>query len=577
MANGNHKPNVVFVLTDDQGYGDLSCTGNPVLRTPTIDSLHADSVRFTDFHVEPVCTPTRGELLTGRDALCNGATFVCMGRSLLRSDLPTLPEIFAQNGYHTGHFGKWHLGDNYPYRPQDRGFHETVYHPAWGLTSAPDYFGNDYFDDHYRHQDQIEQYRGYCTDVWFNEAMSWMRGCVRRNEPFFTYIATNAPHGPLWVPDQYRQPYLGDVARHEASFFGMIANIDENVARLEAFLHEMGIYEDTILVFMTDNGTATGDGVFNAGMRGKKKSLYDGGHRVPFFMRWPAAGIRGGRDVSGLTRSIDFTPTLIDLCGLTVDDGVDFDGLSLAPAAREAHSARAGEGVPSDRMAVVQYGHANEGIWGHSVKHTAAVLWKTWRLVNGTELYDVSIDPGQTRNLAPDNQDVVERMKAFYNEWWGGVGDNLREYQPLVIGSPRENPMRLCSADWAWVYADNSDSVRGCVMDSGTWHVDVARDGVYDLTLRRWPEESGLGISDAAPVMEGVDGTLPAGKALPVAEAWLRAGDNEETKSVAPDAAEITFETRLSRGPAQIKSWWSDADGNHLAGAYYLSAERRRD
>lgn len=279
--NERSRPNVIFVLTDDQGYGDLSCLGNPVLRTPTIDRLYADSVRLSDFHVAPVCTPTRGELMTGHDALRNGATFVCMGRSLLRADLPTMANILADNGYHTGHFGKWHLGDNYPYRPQDRGFHETVYHPAWGITSAPDFFGNDYFDDHYRHRDEIQQYRGYCTDVWFQEAMSWMQGCVKRREPFFAYIATNAPHGPLWVPDLYRQPYLKDVPHNEASFFGMIANIDENITGLERFLLENDLRDNTILIFMTDNGTATGDGVFNAGMRGKKASLYDGGIESP--------------------------------------------------------------------------------------------------------------------------------------------------------------------------------------------------------------------------------------------------------------------------------------------------------
>jgi len=340
MSDLRSRPNVVFVLTDDQGYGDLSCLGNPVLHTPSIDRLHSQSVRFTDFHVAPVCTPTRGELLTGRDALCNGATFVCMGRSLLRADLPTVADIFAANGYHTGHFGKWHLGDNYPYRPQDRGFHETVYHPAWGITSAPDYFGNDYFDDRYRHRDEIEQYDGYCTDVWFEQALSWMDGCHRRDDPFFAYIATNAPHGPLWVPDQYRQPYLDAVKRHEASFFGMISNIDENLGRLEAFLHDRGLYDNTILIFMTDNGTATGQDVFNAGMRGKKASLYDGGHRVPFFVRWPNGGVGGGRDVGGVTRSTDLLPTLIDLCDLRAEDGLAFDGLSLASALQSSEAPR---------------------------------------------------------------------------------------------------------------------------------------------------------------------------------------------------------------------------------------------
>ena len=287
MPNSPTRPNIIFVLTDDQGYGDLACLGNPILKTPALDRLHADSVHLTDFHVAPVCTPTRGELMTGQDAMRNGATFVCMGRSLLRADLPTLADILADNGYHTGHFGKWHLGDNYPYRPQDRGFHETVHHPAWGITSAADHYGNDYFDDHYRHKDEIKRYRGYCTDVWFEEAMRWMQGCHSRSEPFFAYIATNAPHGPLWVPDEFRQPYLDGIRRDEASFFGMIANIDANMARLERFLLDNGIRDNTLLIFMTDNGTATGQEIYNAGMRGRKTSLYEGGHRVPCFIRWP--------------------------------------------------------------------------------------------------------------------------------------------------------------------------------------------------------------------------------------------------------------------------------------------------
>ena len=198
--------------------------------------------------------------------------------------------------YYTGHFGKWDLGDNYPYRPQDRGFQETIHHPDWwGITSAADYFGNDYFDDHYRHGDQIKQYQGYCTDIWFEQAMDWINRC--ENQPFLAYIATNAPHGPLWVPDHYRDPYRNQVKANEASFFGMIANIDQNLGRLDQYLHQNGLHKNTILIFMTDNGTASGENVFNADMRGKKSSLYEGGHRVPFFIRWPDGNIQGGRDV----------------------------------------------------------------------------------------------------------------------------------------------------------------------------------------------------------------------------------------------------------------------------------------
>lgn len=562
------QPNVIFVLTDDQGYGDLSCTGNPILKTPAIDRLYDESVRLTDFHVAPVCTPTRGELMTGHHALHNGATFVCMGRSLLRSDLITMPEIFADNGYHTGHFGKWHLGDNYPYRPQDRGFHETIYHPAWGITSAPDYFGNDYFDDHYRHKGEIEQFKGYCTDVWFNEALKWIDGCNKRNEKFFAYIATNAPHGPLWVPDQYRQPYLGEVTRDEASFFGMISNIDENMAGLEKYLQDAGLRDDTVLIFMTDNGTASGQGVYNAGMRGKKSSLYDGGHRVPCFFRWPASRIGGGRDVDSLTRGTDILPTLVDLCGLRTPDGWTCDGYSLGPQIRDP-------AIPAtDRMAVVQYGHANEGTWGYSTQNTASVLWNSWRLVNGNELYDIRSDPGQERDISGSHPDVVAAMGGYYVEWWDDSRDTLSTYQRIGVGSDSENPVRLCSADWAWVYADNPTGIRGCVMDSGTWHVDVHREGLYRFALRRWPKESGLAVTSPAPEMVGFDGNLPPGVSLPIASAWLEVGETEKTQPVESDATEVVFELPLSPGPAHIRSWWNNEAGEPLTGAFYLSVER---
>ena len=562
------KPNVIFILTDDQGYGDLSCLGNPVLHTPNLDQLHSESVRCTDFHVAPVCTPTRGELLTGRDALYNGASFVCMGRSLLRPDLPTMADIFADNDYYTGHFGKWHLGDNYPYRPQDRGFQETIHHPSWGITSAADYFGNDYFDDRYRHGDQIEQYQGYCTDIWFEQAMDWIGRCD--NQPFLAYIATNAPHGPLWVPDHCRDPYRDQVKANEASFFGMIANIDQNLGRLDRYLHQNGLHENTILIFMTDNGTASGENVFNADMRGKKSSLYEGGHRVPFFVRWPDGNIQGGRDVEGLTRGTDLLPTLIDLCGLDLPDGLSFDGLSLADPLQT------GQPVSTERISVVQFGHPNEGIWGYTAEDQAAVMWQHWRLVNGHELYDVNTDPGQSNDLSADHPDIVSRLHDHYQDWWDGVGQNLDRYYPLTIGTANENPMRLCSCDWAWVYADNQSNIRGCVMDSGTWHVEVAKEGRYSLTLRRWPQESELGISAPAPVMQGLDGSWPEGKALPVASAWLQAGDIEQQQPVAPDATQVTFETELETGATTFKSWWYNTEGDTLAGAYYLTVERLR-
>ena len=560
------KPNVIFILTDDQGYGDLSCHGNPILRTPYLDTLHDESVRFINFHVAPMCTPTRGELMTGQYALRNGATFVCMGRSLPDSSLPTLADVFTANGYRTGHFGKWHLGDNYPFRPQDRGFQDTIHHPAWGITSAADYFENDYFDDTFRHNGVNEPFEGYCTDVWFREATSWID--AQGDRPFFACIATNAPHTPLWVPDAYRQPYLDRVDHNVASFFGMIANIDENVARLDAFLAERGLRDDTLFMYMTDNGTASGETVFNAGMRGKKTELYEGGHRVPFFIRWPNGGLGEPRDITDTTHGVDFLPTLTDLCGLEKPEKLKADGVSLAERLRS-------EKPIEDRMVFVQYGHTvatHERM--RTEKGNAAVLWNRWRLVDEDELYDMERDPGQEKNIADLHPDVVERMRAHYQKWWADVGANLDKYQPIVIGTDIENPSRLSSCDWVGVYCDNPSGIRGCVMDSGTWKLFVAEEGTYEISLRRWPKESGLGISEGAPIMEGVDGSLPEGKALNVARAWMRIGKEELEIAVAPHGRQVTFAIDLSEGPTSLQTWWIDREGERIAGAYYVTVEK---
>ena len=180
-------------MTDDQGYGDLSCHGNPILKTPNLDKLHGESIRFTDFHVSPVCTPTRAQIMSGYDALKTGAYVPCSGRDLLRQGMPTMANVFAAHlfsdvGYRTGLFGKWHLGNNYPYRPQDRGFQESVWFRGWGITSAQNYWNNSYYDDRYIHNGKLQHYQGYCTDVWFQEAMRWMQSCAARKEPFFVYL-----------------------------------------------------------------------------------------------------------------------------------------------------------------------------------------------------------------------------------------------------------------------------------------------------------------------------------------------------------------------------------------------------
>ena len=562
LAQSAQRPNIIVVMTDDQGYGDLSAHGNPVLKTPNLDGLHSQSVRFTDFHVAPMCTPTRGQLMTGRDAIDNGASFVCMGRSLIREELPTMADIFQDAGYATGLFGKWHLGDNYPFRPQDRGFQEAVHHDAWGITSLADYFGNDYFNDHYRHNGRIEQYTGYCTDVWFEETMAWIRRQARNEKPFLAYLATNAPHVPLWAPQKYIDPYLGRVESRIAKFFGMIASVDENMGRLIALLDELEIANDTIFVFLGDNGTAQGETVFNAGMRGKKRSLYDGGHRVPLFLRWPAGDIGAPRNVDPLTHVQDVLPTLLDLSGVPAPADAAFDGVSLAPLLR-------GENQDlGQRMLVVQYGGVFE-------KHRdAAVLWNKWRLVNGEELYDVEKDPGQRQDSAMQFPDIAAKMRAHYEQWWDELMPGAEAYQPIVVGGRAENPARLSASDWNGVYCDNPGCVRGGQVLSGPWNIRVERAGRYRFSLRRWPKESGLALRDPAPPLHGEYGDVMAGMSLAISDARLRIGTLELRQRVNGEAQEVVFETELDPGERQLQSWFLGEAGDLLAGAYYVEVER---
>ena len=326
------KPNVVIVITDDQGYGDLSCHGNPVLKTPHIDELASESVRLDDYHVAPTCSPTRCALLTGHWTNRTGVWHTIMGRSMLRENEVTIGDMFQKGGYATGMFGKWHLGDNYPFRPEDRGFGEVYRHGGGGVGQTPDLWDNAYFDGHYFHNSEIVPAEGFCTDVFFDHAKKFIEAQADADKPFLAYISTNAPHGPMHAPPEYAKPYEdAGLDTGTAHFFGMIANIDDNVGQLREWLEEKGLAENTIFIFTTDNGTSSGAKVHAAGMRGKKGSEYDGGHRVPFFMHWPAGGFADEKMVDTITAYVDVVPTLLDLCGVDAPADVEFDGVSIRP------------------------------------------------------------------------------------------------------------------------------------------------------------------------------------------------------------------------------------------------------
>ena len=286
------QPNVILIMTDDQGYSHLSCQGHPNIKTPNIDAFANDAIRFTDFHQEILCAPSRAALMTGRYSSRTGAWRTSAGRAIMRAEEVTIAEIFKNNGYKTGHFGKWHLGDNYPFRSQDQGFDEVVAHKCGGVGQISDYWGNDYFDDTYYHNGELKQYKGYCADVWFNETMRYIDEV--KDEPFFIYLASNTPHSPYNIADKFVQPFLdAGVPKKRAQYYGMISNVDDNMGRLFNYLDENNLTENTIIVFTTDDGASGGsfdthDGTvngfplngFNAGFRGRKASVYEGGHRT---------------------------------------------------------------------------------------------------------------------------------------------------------------------------------------------------------------------------------------------------------------------------------------------------------
>ena len=573
----DEPPNVVLVITDDQGYGDLGCHGNPVLKTPNLDRLYDESVRLVDYHVAPTCSPTRAALVTGRWSNRTGVWHTSGGRSLLLEGEVTIGRIFHDAGYATGMFGKWHMGDNYPFRPEDRGFSEVMRHGGGGVGQTPDFWDNSYFDGTYFHNSVPEPVTGYCTDVWFDYARRFIKAQKEAGRPFLAYISTNAPHWPMHSPPEFAAPYEERFGTRVGHFFGMIANIDHNVGRLRAFLAREGLAHNTILIFTSDNGTGAGDKVFNAGMRGRKQSEYDGGHRVPLFVHWPAGGLVGGRDVEPITAHIDVLPTLIDLAGIAPPKGVVFDGRSIRPLL--GSRANPDDGSWPDRILVTDSQRVVDPIkWRRS-----AVMTNRWRLINGTELYDIKQDPAQQNDVAGTQPNVVARLKAFYEAWWAELKPTFQRIPAIYLGHEGENPVRLTSHDWIATKSTpwNQSLVRQALDDpsaTGYWNVNVTAAGGYEIRLRRWPEEADTAIDALLPPGTDVPGESPfrasPGKAVQAVNASVRIGDVTAEAPVEPGAKQVTLQMTLPAGKSRMRATFTTGDGGTV-GAYYAYVRKQ--
>ena len=571
----NTQPNVIIVITDDQGYGDLGAHGNEIIKTPALDTFHNNAVRLTNFHVSPTCAPTRAALMTGRYSNRTGVWHTIGGVSILREDEKTIAQILKENGYKTGLFGKWHLGDNYPARPHDKGFDKAIYHGAGGVGQTPDYWGNDYFDDTYFVNANPTKFKGYCTDIWFNEAIKFIDDS--KEQPFFCYISTNAPHSPLNVPEKYYKMYENmDIPEFQKKFYGMITNIDDNFDLLVKHLKKRNLYDNTILIFMTDNGTAWGYkkiGVkeygYNASMRGIKNSEYEGGHRVPFFISYPNGMINEGNDIDELTAHIDVLPTIAQLCNVSIQN-LEIDGIDITPLLTDKNAQINRDYVITDSQRV-----QSPIKWKKS-----AVMSDDFRLINGEELYNIKDDPSQKINIAELNADQVKKMRAYYEEWWESVSKKFNVFPIIKVGTHYENPVILTCHD-VHIHDSNIPWNQNFIREGlknpqgGNLSIEFMEDGEYLIELSRWPFEANLSF-DAS--IEGALETnttdkISKGKPLDVISAELNVGAWNQKKIVSGKEKVVKFKSYFSKGKSDITASFIKGDGTKL-GSYYFKITR---
>ena len=531
------QPNIVLVMSDDQGFGDLGLHGNDKIQTPALDRFGREGVQLTRFYVCPVCSPTRASLMTGRYHYRTGVIHTSRGGAMMHGDEVTIAEMLKAAGYRTGIFGKWHLGDTYPMRPQDQGFEESLVHPSGGIGQPPDDETNHYQDPRLRKNGQQIQTQGYCTDVFFNAALEFI--AASRDQPFFAYIPTNVPHTPLEVDEASVEPFrkLGLDAT-TARIYAMVKNLDDNFARLLAKLDELKLRDNTIVIFMTDNGAQQER--FNAGLRGRKSWVYEGGIRVPCFIQWPGR-IAGGRQMDRIAAHIDILPTLLDAAGVQLPSHPKIDGTSLLPLL-------SGKTVAADWPERTLFIQCHRGLTPKLFQNSAAIT-QQYKLVcyPGTfnredlvpsanqpvlELYDIPADRGEQRDLARDKPAIVAELRRQYENWFADVWRS-RQFTPGIIhvGNEAENPVRLCRyQDASWKFDE-----------SFGWLINIERSGRYELAL------SGVNAAGAGKLTVNWQG-------------------REQTASLTPDKPSAEFVLAAGQGIIDIRFEPETTAGSSVAG-----------
>lgn len=539
------RPNVIIAICDDLAFGDLAVHGNPFVRTPHLDILHSQSARFERYYSGPLCTPARVSLMTGRYPYRTRAIDTYLGRSMMDPGETTLAELFRAAGYRTGIFGKWHLGDNYPMRPQDKGFEETLVHRGGGLRQPGNTGDDGYFNPELLLGGKLERVSGYCTDIFTDAASNFIEH--HRADPFFVYLAFNAPHSPFEIGDEWVAPHRAQqLPETFARVYGMVDNIDANIGKLTATLERLGLAQNTILIFTSDHGPCPSANVngkirFNAGLRGQKSEGYDGGLRVPHFWRLPER-IPAGKKIAVPANPIDILPTLCALTGIPKPEAPKIDGLDLS-------SYLIGDEIPApDRFLFFQWHRGDTPVRFRNF----AVVGSRYKLLRSREdaddeLYDLVGDPGESNNLATEHREITKEMLDAYAHWFDDVSSTRPDnYAPphIKIGTEFEPETILTRQDWRMGGAPDGWQDT----NAGFWEIEICRAGTYELRLDL-PNFDHRGVSH------------------------LRISGCVAQRPVSPGETSVILEPLdLPAGPARLEAWFES--GREIRGMRFVRVRR---
>ena len=527
------KPNVVFILSDNQSYYEMSCHGHAQIKTPNIDRFAKQSVEFTHFYAPPYCSPSRAVILTGKYAMRSGVFTTIAGRSILHRGQRTLADTLVENGYRTGIFGKWHLGFSYPHRPGDRGFEEVFVHRGGGVGQMEDYFGNSHYDTTFIHNGKVTPSEGFSTDTLFDRAMAFVE--THEDVPFFCFVSTPVTHSPHHGPKALVEELKSAGLTGDLGLFAQVQNLDHNIGRMLAKLDALGLAKNTIVVYASDQGM-NDRGAPHGGNR--LGIPYDPAHHVPFFIRVPGANAAVCERLAGM---IDFFPTVLDFC--RVEPPEHCDGMSLKPLILGQE-----DQYPEDRTLIIQCPRGRVATkWKN-----ASVKTDRWRLVEGEKLYDIDADPRQRTDVAAAHPDIVKQLRQKYEAYWASIPDQSTTLSRHVLGADECPEVMLNGMDWytgSTPWASSHFRKPG----NGKWAVRIGRDGRYEFECRHYPRE--------------------ADKAMKVSSAKIQIGENVREKKIEGSATSARFEFDLKAGDYDLQTWLGDGKETHGALFVYVTAK----